>query len=187
MWRACRAALAVACVLAAQRDANDPLKCLTLRQDLELPPDMAPAAGAVGEAVEFAAPTAGVPASQRWIQAGVLAADHVAAGAFDSAMRLLNRRVPFLLLLVFCVHISCVAWPLQLIRWILCGERSASPSAGGVLHIKHPVGLCVSGKGPNPCPTILSQRREAAVSPVRTDMRLVFAGLPSRHAPGTNK
>ena len=63
-----------------------------MEQDLELPPDMAPAAGAAGEAAEFAAPTAGVPAAQRWIQAGVLAADHVAACAFDSAMRLLNRR-----------------------------------------------------------------------------------------------
>ena len=53
---------------------------------------MAPAAASVGEAAVFAAPTAGVPAAQRWLQQGVLAADHVAAGAFDSAMRLLNRR-----------------------------------------------------------------------------------------------
>lgn len=53
---------------------------------------MAPAPAAAGEAAVFAAPTAGVPASQRWLQQGVLAADHVAAGAFDSAMRLLNRR-----------------------------------------------------------------------------------------------
>ena len=52
---------------------------------------MAPAASAIGEAAVFAAPTAGVPAAQRWMQQGVLAADHVAAGAFDSAMRLLNR------------------------------------------------------------------------------------------------
>ncbi|KAK9839869.1 hypothetical protein WJX81_007554 [Elliptochloris bilobata] len=62
-------------------------------EDLELPPDMAPAAAAPGEAAVFAAPTAGVPAVQRWLQQGVLAADHVAAGAFDSAMRLLNRQL----------------------------------------------------------------------------------------------
>ena len=39
----------------------------------------------------FAAPTPGVSASQRWLQKGNLAAQHAAAGGFDSAMRLLNR------------------------------------------------------------------------------------------------
>ena len=43
------------------------------------------------EAAVFAAPTPGVSAAQRWLQKGNLAAQHAAAGAFDSAMRLLNR------------------------------------------------------------------------------------------------
>lgn len=54
---------------------------------------MQPVAVAADSAA-FAAPTPGVPPSQRWLQKGNLAADHVAAGAFDSAMRLLNRSVP---------------------------------------------------------------------------------------------
>lgn len=49
-----------------------------------------PVATAADSAI-FVAPTPGVPAAQRWLQKGNLAADHVAAGAFDSAMRLLNR------------------------------------------------------------------------------------------------
>ena len=61
-------------------------------QDLELPPELAAPVPAAAESAVFAAPTPGVPASQRWLQKGNLAADHVAAGAFESAMRLLNRR-----------------------------------------------------------------------------------------------
>jgi coatomer protein complex subunit alpha (xenin) len=60
-------------------------------QDLELPPEVAQPAVAASESAMFVAPTPGVPASQRWLQKGNLAAEHVAAGAFDSAMRLLNR------------------------------------------------------------------------------------------------
>lgn len=60
-------------------------------QDLELPPEVMQPQTTATESAAFAAPTPGVPASQRWLQKGNLAADHVAAGAFDSAMRLLNR------------------------------------------------------------------------------------------------
>ena len=60
-------------------------------QDLELPPEVAQAPVHAAETAAFAVPTPGVSASQRWLQKGNLAAQHAAAGAFDSAMRLLNR------------------------------------------------------------------------------------------------
>ena len=60
-------------------------------QDLELPPEVAQAPVHMAETAVFAVPTPGVSASQRWLQKGNLAAQHAAAGAFDSAMRLLNR------------------------------------------------------------------------------------------------
>jgi len=60
-------------------------------QDLELPPEVVQAPTHAAETAVFAAPTPGVSASQRWLQKGNLAAQHAAAGAFDSAMRLLNR------------------------------------------------------------------------------------------------
>lgn len=59
-------------------------------QDLELPADAGPEASAATAAV-FAAPTPGVSPPQRWLQKCSLAAEHAAAGDFDSAMRLLNR------------------------------------------------------------------------------------------------
>ena len=62
-------------------------------QDLELPPEVMQPVAVAADSAAFAAPTPGVPPSQRWLQKGNLAADHVAAGAFDSAMRLLNRCV----------------------------------------------------------------------------------------------
>ena len=40
---------------------------------------------------QFVAPTPGITPTQRWLQKCALAADHVAAGDFASAMRLLNR------------------------------------------------------------------------------------------------
>lgn len=61
-------------------------------QDLDLPPEMiAEARTAPGEDSQFVAPTPGVTPTQRWLQKCSLAADHVAAGDFASAMRLLNR------------------------------------------------------------------------------------------------
>nr|KYP68256.1 Coatomer subunit alpha-2 [Cajanus cajan] len=41
----------------------------------------------------FVAPTPGMAVSQIWVQRSSLAADHVAAGNFDTAMRLLNRQL----------------------------------------------------------------------------------------------
>ncbi|CAH9067833.1 unnamed protein product [Cuscuta epithymum] len=41
----------------------------------------------------FVAPTPGMPVSQIWMQKSSLAAEHAAAGNFDTAMRLLNRQL----------------------------------------------------------------------------------------------
>ena len=61
-------------------------------QDLDLPPEMvAETRAPSGQESQFVAPTPGVTPSQRWLQKCSLAADHVAAGDFASAMRLLNR------------------------------------------------------------------------------------------------
>ena len=61
-------------------------------QDLELPAEVTQEAHvAPGEDAAFIAPTPGVPPSQRWMQKCHLAAEHVAAGDFASAMSLLNR------------------------------------------------------------------------------------------------
>lgn len=66
------------------------LSCVV--QDLDLPPEMvAEARAPSGQESQFVAPTPGVTPSQRWLQKCSLAADHVAAGDFASAMRLLNR------------------------------------------------------------------------------------------------
>ena len=69
------------------------LECVCVPvQDLDLPPEMvAEARTAPGEDSQFVAPTPGVTPTQRWLQKCSLAADHVAAGDFASAMRLLNR------------------------------------------------------------------------------------------------
>ncbi len=69
------------------------LECVCVpMQDLDLPPEMvAEARTAPGEDSQFVAPTPGVTPTQRWLQKCSLAADHVAAGDFASATRLLNR------------------------------------------------------------------------------------------------
>jgi coatomer protein complex subunit alpha (xenin) len=41
----------------------------------------------------FVTPSAGVPLSQRWTQKSSLAGEHAAAGAFDTAFRLLSRQI----------------------------------------------------------------------------------------------
>mmetsp|Transcript_18514 Transcript_18514/g.51859 ORF Transcript_18514/g.51859 Transcript_18514/m.51859 type:complete len:1226 (-) Transcript_18514:342-4019(-) len=63
-------------------------------EDLELPADLSmdDGLGTVGK-TQFVAPTAGVPPQQRWQQKCNLAGEQVAAGAFDTAMRLLNRQL----------------------------------------------------------------------------------------------
>ena len=64
-------------------------------QDLDLPPEMvAEAKAAPGQDTQFVAPTPGVTPNQRWLQRCALAPDHVAAGDFSAAMRLLNRCGP---------------------------------------------------------------------------------------------
>ncbi|KAL1918268.1 uncharacterized protein VTP21DRAFT_2928 [Calcarisporiella thermophila] len=50
--------------------------------------------GAAQEAAgDFVAPTPGQPESALWVQNSPLAADHVAAGSFETAMQILNRQV----------------------------------------------------------------------------------------------
>lgn len=61
-------------------------------EDLEIPDTETPTARSSSSLV-FVAPTSGVPVTQLWIQRSSLAAEHVAAGNFDTAMRLLNRQL----------------------------------------------------------------------------------------------
>merc|ERR1719453_52971 len=69
-------------------------------EDLELPPDVGGGGGmgggdAIGVGADgfFAAPSPGVAPAQRWSQKCGLAGELAAAGAFDSAMRLLTRQL----------------------------------------------------------------------------------------------
>ncbi|CAK9148235.1 unnamed protein product [Ilex paraguariensis] len=63
-------------------------------EDLELPPDAnTPKINTHGLSSVFTAPTPGMPTSQIWVQKSSLAAEHAAAGNFDTAMRLLNRQL----------------------------------------------------------------------------------------------
>lgn len=63
-------------------------------EDLELPPEAeTPKAPVNARSAVFVAPTPGMPVSQIWIQRSSLAAEHAAAGNFDTAMRLLNRQL----------------------------------------------------------------------------------------------
>lgn len=63
-------------------------------EDLDLPPETdTPKAAINGRSSVFVAPTPGMPVSQIWIQKSSLAAEHAAAGNFDTAMRLLSRQL----------------------------------------------------------------------------------------------
>ncbi|XP_010555272.1 PREDICTED: coatomer subunit alpha-1-like [Tarenaya hassleriana] len=63
-------------------------------EDLELPPELEiPKLSANARCAVFVAPTPGMPVSQIWTQKSSLAAEHAAAGSFDTAMRLLNRQL----------------------------------------------------------------------------------------------
>ncbi|KAJ7978509.1 Coatomer, alpha subunit [Quillaja saponaria] len=63
-------------------------------EDLELPPEAeTPKASVNARSSVFVAPTPGMPVSQIWTQKSSLAAEHAAAGNFDTAMRLLNRQL----------------------------------------------------------------------------------------------
>jgi coatomer protein complex subunit alpha (xenin) len=67
-------------------------------QDLEIPAEVAAevaaSSAAAGDSAQFVAPTPGVSAVHRWQSKCSLAAEQAAAGAFDTAMRLLTRWVP---------------------------------------------------------------------------------------------
>ncbi|EGF83385.1 hypothetical protein BATDEDRAFT_32736 [Batrachochytrium dendrobatidis JAM81] len=60
-----------------------------LEVDLDIPLDDAPEANIV----EYNPPAPGTRIADIWVRNSTLAADHVAAGAFDSAMQLLNRQI----------------------------------------------------------------------------------------------
>ncbi|KAK8490280.1 hypothetical protein V6N11_048206 [Hibiscus sabdariffa] len=63
-------------------------------EDLELPVEAeTPKVSANARSSVFVAPTPGMPVSQIWTQKSSLAADHAAAGNFDTAMRLLSRQL----------------------------------------------------------------------------------------------
>jgi coatomer protein complex subunit alpha (xenin) len=62
-------------------------------EDLELPAELAVADVVPTGSTYFAVPPPGIPTSQIWVQTSSLAGEHAAAGAFDTAMRLLNRQL----------------------------------------------------------------------------------------------
>ncbi|BAT94595.1 hypothetical protein LR48_Vigan588s001900 [Vigna angularis] len=63
-------------------------------EDLGLGPEAeTPKASISTQSSVFVTPTPGMPVSHIWIQKSSLAADHAAAGNFDTAMRLLNRQL----------------------------------------------------------------------------------------------
>lgn len=63
--------------------------------DLELPPDMDMESAAVsgGDEGYFVPPTKGIPQSQIWANNSQLAVDHILAGSFESAFRLLHDQI----------------------------------------------------------------------------------------------
>ncbi|XP_071733917.1 coatomer subunit alpha-1-like [Rutidosis leptorrhynchoides] len=62
-------------------------------EDLELPTDAETPKASTARSSVFVAPTPGMPVSQIWVQKSSLAAEHAAAGNFDTAMRLLTRQL----------------------------------------------------------------------------------------------
>ncbi|MED6124238.1 hypothetical protein PIB30_057184 [Stylosanthes scabra] len=62
-------------------------------EDLGLGPEEDTPRAANTASSVFVTPTPGMPVSQIWIQKSSLAADHAAAGNFETAMRLLNRQL----------------------------------------------------------------------------------------------
>ncbi|CAI9757967.1 unnamed protein product [Fraxinus pennsylvanica] len=61
-------------------------------EDLDLPPET-PKTAATARSSVLIPPTPGMPVSQIWVQKSSLAAEHAAAGNFDTAMRLLSRQL----------------------------------------------------------------------------------------------
>ncbi|KAJ3074096.1 hypothetical protein HDU98_012124 [Podochytrium sp. JEL0797] len=65
-----------------------------LDDELDLPDPGAGFAAGGAEAMEaFTAPAAGPSLSDNWVRSSQLAADHIAAGSFETAMQLLNRQI----------------------------------------------------------------------------------------------
>ncbi|KAG6408792.1 hypothetical protein SASPL_131815 [Salvia splendens] len=63
-------------------------------EDLDLPHDVdTPKAASNARSSVFVCPTPGMPVSQIWVQKSSLAAEHAAAGNFDTALRLLSRQL----------------------------------------------------------------------------------------------
>ncbi|KAL3514715.1 hypothetical protein ACH5RR_027432 [Cinchona calisaya] len=63
-------------------------------EDLDLPPDAdTPKTASNARSSLFITPTTGMPVSQIWVQKSSIAAEHAAAGNFDTAMRLLSRQL----------------------------------------------------------------------------------------------
>ena len=63
--------------------------------DIELPEELANklAQSDAKDGNFFAAPTKGVPQTQIWVNGSLLAADHIRAGSFETAFRILNEQV----------------------------------------------------------------------------------------------
>lgn len=66
-------------------------------EDLEIPPELVSSHLASNEEGYFVPPTKGHSISQIWSSNSNLPADHVMAGAFESAFRLLHDQVIFFL------------------------------------------------------------------------------------------
>ncbi|KFM76440.1 Coatomer subunit alpha, partial [Stegodyphus mimosarum] len=64
-------------------------------EDLELPPELEAAAAVTvsGDEGYFVAPTRGIPQTQMWINNSKLPVDHILAGSFETAFRLLHDQI----------------------------------------------------------------------------------------------
>ncbi|KAI9207062.1 coatomer WD associated region-domain-containing protein [Polychytrium aggregatum] len=64
-----------------------------LDADLDIPGELMDASLAGAAASQYVPPTAGTPIGEHWLRNSGHAADHIAAGSFETAMQLLNRQV----------------------------------------------------------------------------------------------
>lgn len=62
-------------------------------EDVDLPPELESTSVPAGEEGYYAPPTRGVSTTQHWVNNSQLPADHILAGAFDSAFRLLHDQI----------------------------------------------------------------------------------------------
>jgi coatomer protein complex subunit alpha (xenin) len=86
-------------------------------EDLELPPDMEGVASTGGDEAYFVPPTKGTPQTVVWTNNSPLPVDHVLAGSFTSAFKLLHDQVsmsPTYSIQTFPTGILCVTgWGCQ--------------------------------------------------------------------------